>query len=141
MDTLLKANIHAALSWSATYCAILILLGFFLAIRVIAVRRSKQIGLGDGGDRDLNRRIRAHGNFSEFAPLLMVILVLLPLLGAKPLEVHCVGIPAIIGRLMHAFALSSSGGSSFGRVGGMVLTFTSIIIGVGMLLTFAWIKG
>jgi hypothetical protein len=127
-----------ALGFAATYVALLVLIGIALTIRVIAVRREKRIGIGDGGDRDLSKRIRVHGNFSETAPILMILLLALPLLGAKVWLVHVVGLAAIVGRTMHAIGMSQTAGSSVGRVGGMVLTFTAMLIGTIGLLVLAW---
>jgi len=138
MEMLVKAANGQALAFAASYCMVLLLFGVFLAIRVIELRRSKRIGMGDGGERDLARRIRAHGNFSEFAPLLMLTLVLLALLGAKEWLIHLIGFSGVLGRILHGAALTRSAGSSFGRVGGMLLTFASLIIGAISLLVLAW---
>ncbi|MCZ8262169.1 MAG: MAPEG family protein [Beijerinckiaceae bacterium] len=123
---------------AATYIALLILLGFTLAVRVIVVRRSQKIGIGDGDDRQLMKRIRCHGNFSEYAPLLIAILILLPLLGAKDWMIHLAGAAAVTGRTLHAIGLSQSSGVSFGRMAGMLLTFTTLVLGALALLWLAW---
>ncbi len=44
-----------------------------LSLRVIGARRNRRVALGDGADDDLARRIRAHGNFTEFTPLALVL--------------------------------------------------------------------
>ncbi len=123
---------------AATYIALLILLGFALAVRVVAVRRSQKIGIGDGDDRQLMKRIRCHGNFSEYAPLLIAILILLPLLGAKDWVIHLAGAAAVTGRILHAIGLSQTSGISFGRMAGMILTFTTLVLGALALLWLAW---
>lgn len=138
MNALIQAGAGNSLAFAASYIAILVLIGVTLAVRVISVRRSKLIGLGDGGDKDLTRRIRAHGNFSEFAPLLAFVLILLPLLGAKEWLVHVVGVLGVTGRTMHGLGISRSGGSSIGRVGGMLLTFSSLLIGAIAIFLLAW---
>lgn len=138
MNPLIQAGAGNALAFAASYVVLLVLLGVVLAWRVIMVRRTRLIGLGDGGDKDLTRRIRAHGNFSEYAPLLAVILIALPLLGAKEWMVHLVGVPAVTGRIMHGLGISRSGGTSLGRVGGMILTFAAMLSGAIILLTLAW---
>ena len=45
------------------------LLHIWLAARVSRVRRQFKIGLGDGGNEGLLRRVRAHGNYIENMPL------------------------------------------------------------------------
>jgi uncharacterized membrane protein YecN with MAPEG domain len=127
-----------ALAFGASYVACLILLGIVLTVRVILVRRGEKVGIGDGGNRDLAKRIRVHGNFCETAPFLAAILILLPLLGAKEWLVHAIGIPALTGRILHAIGLGRSAGTSFGRVGGMVLTLLALGFGAIALLVLAW---
>ncbi len=138
MGKLIQAGSGHALAVAASYIAVLVVLGVALAIRVIGTRRAQKIGLGDGDDRDLRRRIRAHGNFSEYAPLLLVILLALPLLGAKEWLIHAIGMTGLVGRVLHAVGLSKTGGTSWPRVAGMVLTFTALLAGAVGLLVLAW---
>lgn len=127
-----------AMAFAASYIACLVLLGIVLTARVIRVRRGEKVGIGDGGNRELAKRIRVHGNFAETAPFLAAILILLPLLGAKEWLVHAIGLPALTGRIMHAIGLGRTAGSSFGRVGGMLLTLLALGFGAIALLVLAW---
>lgn len=121
-------NVSAHLSAAALYTGLLILFGIFLQARVIAIRRSRKIGIGDGEDRELARAIRVHGNFAENAPFVLAGLVMLALIGAPAIVIHGVGLLALGGRLAHAQGLSRTAGSSAGRVGGMIMTFAALII-------------
>lgn len=138
MSATLSAIDANALSFAATYVAMLVLLGLVLTAGVISVRRSQKVGIGDGGNHTLARRIRVHGNFSEQAPLILALLVMLPLLGAREWLVHAVGLTGLVGRILHAIGLGKSIGPSFGRVAGMLLTWASLAIGVVGLLVLAW---
>jgi len=138
MENILQAVNANALGFAASYVALLALLSIALAYHVIRGRYKFQVGLGDGGEKDLNRRIRAHGNYSEYAPLIMALLILLPLVGAKEWMVHLVGLTGLVGRISHAIGLSGSAGPSIGRAAGMMLTFTSIVSGAALLLFLAW---
>lgn len=138
MDAFLHAGSKAALATAASYAALLVVLGIVLAARVIGVRRAKLVGIGDGGDKELARRIRAHGNFSEYVPLILGLIILLPFLGASAGQIHLVGLLALIGRIAHAVGISRSVGASLPRVGGMVSTFISLGIGVVLVLFLAW---
>jgi uncharacterized protein len=120
---------------SAIYVALIVLMGVALTFLVIHQRRSKKIGMGDGGDKMAARMIRVHGNFAENAPPVLAILVLLPLVGAATWTIHVVGLVFLVGRAAHAFGLSRTGGSSVGRVFGMVATFTAQMFGAIMLIT------
>lgn len=127
-----------ALAFAASYVALLVLLGVVLTVRVVLIRRGEKIGIGDGNNRELAKRIRVHGNFCENAPFMVAILILLPLLGAKEWLIHLIGLPALTGRIMHAIGLGRTAGSSMGRVGGMVLTFFALVTGAIALLVLAW---
>jgi uncharacterized membrane protein YecN with MAPEG domain len=84
--------------------------------------------------------IRVHGNFCENAPFAMALLILLPLVGASLIIVHAVGVLFLAGRVAHAYGLSQTAGSSAGRVAGMIITLTSLLLGAGSLLTLVLIR-
>ena len=62
------------LTITALYAGLLALLFLALSINVIRYRRGEQVSLGDGGKRKLARGIRAHGNFAEYVPLVLVLM-------------------------------------------------------------------
>ena len=107
-----------------------------LSIRVIAMRRSDRISLGDGGNAMLNRRIRAHANFAEYAPLGILLCALCEVQDAPAAAVIAGAAALGIGRIAHGYALSFTTGSVVARTGGMVLTFTSLSI---FAITLLWL--
>jgi uncharacterized protein len=125
------------MSAAALYTGIFIIMGIVLQFRVIGQRRGKKIGIGDGQDRDLSRAIRVHGNFAENVPFVLAGLIMLALIGAPAVVIHGVGILAVVGRLAHAAGLSQSAGSSVGRVAGMIMTFTALLIAALALIVRA----
>ncbi|MEM9278908.1 MAG: MAPEG family protein, partial [Pseudomonadota bacterium] len=54
-----------------------------LSLRVISQRRTASVSLGDGGDENLSRRIRAQANLSEYAPTGLILLLLAELQGTQ----------------------------------------------------------
>jgi uncharacterized protein len=138
MQKLSQIGAGHALGVAVSYLAVLALMAVILAVRVVRVRRAERIGLGDGDNRMLNRRIRAHGNFSEYAPFLALLLLALPLVGAREWLVHLVGMTGLVGRILHAAGISRSGGASWPRVSGMILTFAAIATGAVGALLLAW---
>jgi uncharacterized membrane protein YecN with MAPEG domain len=121
-------NVPSHISAAALYTGVLILIGIVLQWRVIGHRRTKKIGIGDGQDTELARAIRVHGNFAENVPFVLAGLVMLALIGAPAVVIHGVGLLAVFGRIAHALGLTQSAGSSVGRVGGMIMTLTALII-------------
>jgi len=111
------------------YAGLIGLLLLVLSVRVIAIRRQPDgPSLGDGGNKVMTRRIRAQGNLVEYAPMILIMMGLLESAGQSAIALHIMGIALVVGRAMHGYALSISGGSVFGRVGGMVLTLTVLVV-------------
>ena len=109
------------------YAGLFALFFVFLSIRVIGMRRVVQVGLGDGGNRVLLRRLRAHGNFAEYVPLALVLMALAELQATPAWTLYVIGTALIIGRLLHAYGVSQEPEQSGLRVVGMALTFTALI--------------
>jgi len=117
------------------YVALAAIILLVLTVRVIRLRRRLAIGLGTGGDAELEKAIRGHGNFTEYAPIGLIVLASAELSGAAGTWVHAIGILLIGGRLLHAWGLSQSRGKSFGRSSGVALTVTALLVGIGVNLT------
>ena len=105
------------------YAALCTLLVLALAARVIAFRFRNRIGLGDGGDPELQRRIRVHANAIEYLPLALLLLGGMELNGIDDAWIHGFGATLLLSRVLHAWGLSRHGGTSIGRFSGTVLTF------------------
>jgi uncharacterized membrane protein YecN with MAPEG domain len=60
---------------TSLYTALLALILIFLSIKIIQNRRSSKISLGENGDDFLQRKIRAHGNFIEYTPIFLIMLL------------------------------------------------------------------
>ena len=97
--------------------------------RVVTRRRSARVGLGDGGDGILGRRVRAHGNLAEHVPLAFLLMALAELQGASAWTWHMIGTSLIAGRLLHAWGVGREPEILNLRVAGMVLTFFALITG------------
>ncbi len=108
------------------YAGLLALLYLVLSYRII-VLRGQGISLGDGGNPQLLRRIRAHGNFSEYVPFILMMIGILELSHLPMIILHVLGITLVIARLLHAYALSFSESFKFGRFWGTALTFLLLL--------------
>lgn len=116
------------------YVALAAIILLVLTVRVILLRRRLAIGLGTGGDAELEKAVRGHGNFTEYAPIGLILLASAELSGAAGAWIHTIGILLIGGRLLHAWGLSQSRGYSIGRASGIVVTVTALLVGIGVNL-------
>ncbi len=120
---------------AALYAGVNILILLVLAVLVVAGRRKHKITLGDGGNADFNRAVRAHANAAEYIPAGLVGIVVLALMEpASPLWLlHAAGISLTVGRILHGVGLHA-GTLNFGRMFGMILTWVSyLLIGGGLI--------
>jgi len=87
------------------------------------------------GDNSLLKRMHAQGNFIEYVPFRLILLALVEFSGAPALAVHLLGLMLLIGRALHAWGFSASPPVMDGRVFGMILTLTMILLSaLGLLL-------
>jgi uncharacterized membrane protein YecN with MAPEG domain len=113
---------------AALYGGILALWLILLALPVARLRHERRIGLGDGGDPLLARAIRIHGNAAEWILPALVLLLMAELNRASPVLLHSCGVALVAGRVLHAWGLSRTSGSSFGRFAGASVTWIAIIV-------------
>jgi uncharacterized membrane protein YecN with MAPEG domain len=86
---------------TAFYAAILALIYLGLSFWVVAGRGKFKVVHGDGGHDTLHRRIRAHANFIEYVPIILILCALLEARGAGGLTMTILLLPLTIARLMH----------------------------------------
>jgi uncharacterized membrane protein YecN with MAPEG domain len=122
---------------SLFYTGLLGLLLIALSVNVVRARRRYRVGLGTGTDEGMQQAVRIQGNFSEYVPLAVVLLVLCDLLAGLPAAaVHAAGIVLVTSRVLHAWGLSRSPGTTIGRFYGTAGTWL-VIIGLSLWLIWA----
>ncbi len=104
------------------YAALIALLFLGLSWHVIAYRRANMISVGDTGDKNLLKRMRAQANCAEYAPLGIILLLLTELTGAPSLAVHLLGLALLVGRILHVVGFASTPQKMIFRQIGMLLT-------------------
>jgi uncharacterized membrane protein YecN with MAPEG domain len=119
---------------TSLYAALLAALYLFLSFRVIGVRRGRRVDMGDADDPLLRRYIRAHGNFAEYAPLGLLLLLLAELGGWPRPLVHGLGLMLLVGRAAHAWSFSVAELREPSRVVGMVLTLAMLGLAAALCL-------
>lgn len=113
---------------SGLYGGLLGLLYLVLCWRVVVHRRRSKVGLGAGGDSALERAIRVHGNFAEYTPLFLLLLLVAELGGAAPWLLHALGAVFLASRIGHAYGLSGASGISRGRFFGTLFTWVCLLL-------------
>ena len=98
-----------------------------LSFAVIRLRRKNKVGLGTGGHDELERAIRAQGNFAEYVPMALILLFLFEFNGAPLWLVSILGAALIIGRVMHAKGIKQPPPHFRDRIIGMRLTIGTLI--------------
>ncbi len=119
---------------TSLYAALGALLLIVLSIRVMLQRRRARVGIHDGGDHVLAKRIRAHANATEYLPIGLLLLLLLEANQTQAWLLHLIGLCLIVGRILHAWGLSRSSVVSVGRAAGIALTLLSIALAACLLI-------
>ena len=110
---------------TALYTSLLGMLWLGLTMYVILGRWKYEVSLGDGDEKDLHRRIRAHANFMETVPFAVILLWFGEMYVLTPHIVHSMGIAVVIGRVLHAYGmLFQKRSTNRFRQTGMALTMT-----------------
>jgi uncharacterized protein len=108
----------------------------FLALwfNVTSTRSKLSQSIGDGGNVDLHERIRKHGNFVEWVPMVMILMLLAEARGAGSLWLHAAGALLTIGRVLHPFGLKADNPLHPLRIAGNMGAILATII---LLITLA----
>ena len=109
---------------TSTLAAAVAILTVRLAMLVIKARQQHKVPHGDGGVPILARRIRGHGNLTENAPLVILLVGLVEAQAALPPPVLAAVAAAFFGgRLAHAYNMTEIGRPFGPRKAGIVALF------------------
>jgi uncharacterized membrane protein YecN with MAPEG domain len=104
------------------------IINLWLGIRIGQLRHQHGVSIGDGGNEQLQRRMRAQLNFAEHVPVVLVLLGLIEATGKGGQWLAPVGAVYMLGRVAHA--LGMDGGSL--EKGRMVGTLLNMLITLGL---------
>ncbi len=108
-----------------------------LWFNVTRTRSAMNLSIGDAGDSTLLRRIRCHGNFVEWVPMVLILMLLAELQGADAVYIHASGALLVLGRLAHPIGLKVDNASHPLRIIGNA---TNILATVSAMICLA-VKG
>lgn len=109
------------------YAALLGILLVMLSWGVSKVRLRERVTLGAGDVSDLESAIRAHGNFIEYVPFALVLLMLSESTATPFWLLHAMGGSLLAGRLLHAYGIRQPGSANIYRKFGAALTWLMIL--------------
>lgn len=112
---------------TAFSAAILSALCVMLSLKVVAIRRSEKISVGDGGNESLLRAMRAQANLLEYAPLALIMMGCAEINGVPRILLGLIAIAFIAGRILHPVGLKDADAPGSARVLGMQLTLVSML--------------
>ena len=122
------------------FTAILAIFFVFLSLNVVRNRERTKTPLIFWEDPRLTEAIRAHGNFSEYVPIFLILFALMEVNSSSGLWLYLSGGIFTFARLLHAFSIlvyEPKTGSLKLRVAGMMLTLIPILsIAVFLIVRF-----
>lgn len=115
------------------------LMNLWLAIRVGQYRTKSKIMLGDGGDPQLIAHMRAHANYVEYTPFILILILVLELRHGPSLWLWAIGAIYIVGRICHAIGMTTADLRVLRAVGTAVTMLT--LLGLAVFATYTAFDG
>jgi len=113
---------HTSIPVTVFFIGLFALIQIPLTVMVGYRRVQTGIQFFDGGDQILLRRMRAHGNYTETVPIVLLAMAAAEITSIPHWAVWMGGLSLLVGRVMHATILITKGWGN-PRAVGMILTF------------------
>ena len=97
-----------------------------LALNVVHGRFKFAANLGDAGHPEMLSRIRIHGNFSEYVPLVLILMALIEADGGNVHALKIAGAALVALRALHAIGMPMKAPNVF-RASGAIGTFVLLV--------------
>jgi len=107
------------------------LINLWLMMRVGQVRTSEKVSIGDGGNEKVIRRMRAHSNYIESAPFVLLLVGAIELASlSSPVWLWIVGGLYLLGRVAHGIGMDDGKFGKGRMIGTMVTLLTLLGLGI-----------
>ena len=90
---------------SITFVVAAAIINLWLSWRVATLRLSKKVLHGDGGMALVAKRIRAHANFSEYTPYVLILFALIEMAIGSQSWLWILAIAYLVGRILHPIGM------------------------------------
>ena len=109
-----------------------LMINFWLGMRIGKIRAAHKIGVGDGGNELLTRRMRAQLNFAEQVPLTLILIGVVELAGKGGVWLAPLGAVFMIGRIAHGIGMDGpfKAGRPIGMLTGMITQLALVVVAV-----------
>jgi uncharacterized protein len=124
---------------TSLYAAILAVMMIGLSSHVSMQRGKANVSILDGGNPELQLRMRRHGNFVENVPMALLLMLLAELDGVGSNWIHVAGLLLIIARICHAIGLRADKATAIRLAGGLGTTIANLFM-IGNILFMALAK-
>ena len=131
---------------TSTFTSLFTLFYLFLSFRIGYFRGSPVMKLIFKMDEEvpaskLDRNIRAHGNFSEYVPIFLVMLVILEISGNASFSyLLLICLIFAYGRLAHGICFAFYEFNPFLRISGMLCTYLALVVFAVSLLFYTFMN-
>ncbi len=111
------------------------IINIWLAIRCGQVRTAEKISMGDGGNEKLIARMRAHANFVENTPFVLVLIAALELAIGGGTALAVVAGVYMVGRVAHGLGMDGGSMAKGRMIGTMITLLTQLGLAIWAILT------
>lgn len=122
---------------TAAACAVI---NIWLAMRVVRRRLPGKVMIGDGGDPMIAAGMRAHSNFAEYAPFVLVLIAGIELAGGSPFWLQIAAAAFVIARIAHPIGMGGAHLSAF-RMIGIITTWIVLALLAGWAIALVYQAG
>jgi uncharacterized protein len=123
-----------SLSITTLYALPLIAIWLVLWFAVTSSRPGYKVSIGDGGNSELLLKMRRHGNFIEWVPFLLILMILAEAQGTTSTWMHAAGALLVLGRIIHPFGLKADNGNHPLRfVGNSLNLLSAAVLAVSLI--------
>lgn len=112
------------------------LINIWLALRLTRGRLKGKVMVGDGGDPAMHAGMRAHANFVEYAPIVLILMALIELARGPLVVLWAIGAVFVLARIAHPLGMSRPSPNPL-RAGGALVTWVVTLLLAGWALAIA----
>lgn len=111
-------------------------INIWLAMRLVRGRLRGKVLVGDGGDPGMLAGMRAHANFTEYAPIALILLALIELARGPDTWLWLLGALFVLARIAHPLGMARPAPNPL-RAGGALLTWIVTLLLAGWAMAIA----